>query len=117
MKLHGDWEAAGEGVTRCLVELGAQIMAVRVRFELGAIGALHQHPHEQLTVVSSGRFRFQLVDTERIVETGDTVYIPSNVIHGVVTLQAGELLDIFTPLRLDMLGDDIASMLDAVGGR
>ena len=103
MKLDGDWEYAGEGVERRLLELGAQIMAVTVRFESGALGAIHDHPHEQLTIVTRGRFRFTLGDRERIVQTGDTLYIPSHLPHGAVALEAGELLDVFTPLRLDML--------------
>ncbi len=103
MKLGGDWEYAGDGVDRRLVELGEQMMAVAVRFEKGAIGALHHHPHEQLTVVSSGKFKFSIGSQERLVQAGDTLYMPSNVPHSAVALEAGELLDIFTPLRLDML--------------
>ena len=32
------------------------MMAVEVNFELGAIGPMHNHPHEQLTYVLSGEF-------------------------------------------------------------
>ncbi len=103
MKLGGDWEYAGDGMDRRLVELGQEIMAVAVRFEQGAIGALHQHPHEQLIVVKAGKFKFSLGAEERIVQTGDTLYIAGDTPHGTVALEAGELLDIFTPLRLDML--------------
>jgi quercetin dioxygenase-like cupin family protein len=105
MKLGGDWEWAAEGVERRLVELGAQMMAVRVRFEEGAVGTVHHHPHEQLTVVSSGRFRFALGDQERVLQAGDTVFIPSGLPHGALALEPGELLDVFTPLRLDMLDE------------
>ncbi|NJK45420.1 MAG: cupin domain-containing protein [Pleurocapsa sp. SU_196_0] len=113
MKLGGDWEQVTEGVERRLVELGAQMMAVRVRFASGAVGAIHHHPHEQLTIVSRGRFRFTLGDEERELRTGDSVFVPSDLPHGALALEAGELLDVFTPLRLDML-DEVAQVRSSV---
>ena len=103
MKHGGDWEQAGTGITRRISELGKQIMAVRVRFEIGAVGALHHHPHEQLIVVASGKFKFSLGGQEKTLQAGETLYIPSNLEHGTVALETGELIDIFTPLRLDFL--------------
>lgn len=107
MKL-GEWEVVDQGIERCLLELGKEIMAVKVRFRQGSIGAVHHHPHEQLTIVATGRFRFLLGTETRIVQTGDTLYIPSNLAHGTEALEAGELIDVFTPLRLDMLEPELA---------
>lgn len=96
-------EDLGGGVTRRVLAHGGTLMAVEVNFEQGAIGPLHSHPHEQLTTVLSGEFEFTIGDETRIVRAGDTLYKKPNIIHGCVCLQAGRLLDTFTPLREDFL--------------
>lgn len=103
MQLNAEWESAGLGVKRRLVALGQNMMAVKVHFVQGAVGALHSHPHEQLTQVLSGRFRFQLGTTFVEVVQGDTLCINGGLEHGTVALEAGELLDIFSPPREDLL--------------
>lgn len=103
MQLNGDWETVEPGIARRLVALGRRMMAVRVRFSKGAVGALHAHPHEQLTQVLSGRFRFWLGGEVLEVSTGDSLCIPGGLEHGAEALEAGELLDVFSPLREDLL--------------
>ncbi|PZA05930.1 MULTISPECIES: cupin domain-containing protein [unclassified Meiothermus] len=109
MQFNGEWETVGPGVERRLVALGKRMMAVRVRFAKGAVGALHAHPHEQLTQVLSGRFRFQVGEEVLEVAAGDLLCIPGGLEHGTQALEAGELLDIFSPLREDLLGGPTAS--------
>lgn len=50
------WMDLGGGVTRQVLGHDEAVMMVRVRFEAGAVGALHHHPHRQLSFVESGRF-------------------------------------------------------------
>ena len=76
---------------------------VKARFETGGIGALHQHPHVQVTYVESGVFEMQMADEKRIIRKGDGYYVPPNTIHGCVCLEAGMLVDAFTPMRADFL--------------
>ena len=38
-----------------------------------------------------------------VLEAGQAIYIPGNARHGAKALEAGVLLDIFTPLREDLL--------------
>lgn len=45
-------EPAGEGVTRKVLAHGGTMMMVEVCFQAGAIGSLHNHPHEQSTYVN-----------------------------------------------------------------
>lgn len=93
----------GGGVTRRVLAHNEQLMIVEVGFEAGSIGAVHAHPHCQNTYVLSGRFRFT-VDGEPVeVGPGDTLVFPSSVPHGTLCLEAGTLLDIFTPMREDFL--------------
>ena len=91
------------GLVRKHLATGGSLMAVEVHFEQGAVGAVHQHPHEQLTYVLSGRFEFQENDQITILEPGDSVYVGPNIPHGAVALEAGVLLDLFTPQREDFL--------------
>lgn len=96
-------EQVAEGVSRRVLVHGGKMMSVEVTFRQGAIGPLHRHPHEQLTYVRSGRFRFTIGDETHEVGAGDTLYKQPDILHGCVCLEAGVLIDIFTPQREDFL--------------
>jgi quercetin dioxygenase-like cupin family protein len=96
-------EQVAEGVSRRVLVHGGKMMSVEVTFQQGAIGPLHRHPHEQLTYVRSGRFRFTIGDEIHEVGAGDTLYKQPDILHGCVCLEAGVLIDIFTPQREDFL--------------
>jgi len=93
----------GEGVTRKILASGGTMMTVQFAFETGAVGTPHTHPHEQVGYVLKGRFELTLGNDKTILEAGDTYYVPSNCVHGVVALEDGVLLDVFTPQRQDFL--------------
>lgn len=94
---------AGEGVERKILASGGTMMSVEVTFEKGAIGAIHTHPHEQISYVLSGSFEFDLNGEKHIIKTGDSYYVEPNVPHGVIALENSVILDIFTPQREDFL--------------
>ena len=79
------------------------MMAVEVCFEKGAIGAMHSHPHVQISYVLEGKFEATIGDETKIIGVGDTYYTVPDIPHGVVCLEKGKLLDIFTPEREDFL--------------
>lgn len=91
------------GVTRQVLSSDPALMIVRFAFDTGAEGKLHCHPHVQGTYVASGRFSFVLGDTEQMVGPGDSLVVPSGVTHGCRCLEAGVLIDSFTPRRDDFL--------------
>lgn len=93
----------GAGVSRRVLAHSGSMMAVEVSFEKGAVGPLHNHVHEQLTYVLSGRFAFTIGDETREVSAGDTLYKQPYIMHGCVCLAKGVLLDTFTPQRQDFL--------------
>jgi quercetin dioxygenase-like cupin family protein len=97
------WDDLGGGVSRQVLGYDEALMMVRVRFEAGAVGALHHHPHRQATLVESGRFRVEIADETRELSAGDAFFIPPDVEHGVVAMEAGVLLDVFAPARDDFL--------------
>lgn len=94
---------ASEGVTRQVLSTHEDLMVVSFKFQPGAQGALHDHPHVQSTYVQSGKFRFTLGEEQFEVGPGDSFIIPSGLTHGCVCLEAGELIDNFTPRRDDFL--------------
>jgi quercetin dioxygenase-like cupin family protein len=83
--------------------VGDQLMVTHLHFEMGAIGASHSHPHEQLTIVLQGSVQFTLGEESNVLNAGDAVAIPSNSVHGLVALTEAEVLDIFTPVRADLV--------------
>ena len=96
-------EDLGNGVTRRILAHDGKMMAVEVNFEQGAVGPMHNHPHEQLTYVLSGEFEFTIGEEKHVVSAGDPLYTQPNIMHGCVCLQPGTLLDTFTPVREDFL--------------
>lgn len=97
------WEPTEPGVKRKIMAYGEDLMVVRVVFEAGAVGKAHQHPHRQASYVESGVFDVTIDgQTQRLV-TGDTFFVPADLVHGVVALEAGQLIDSFTPMRSEFL--------------
>lgn len=94
---------AGEGITRQFVAYDNNIMMVKVLFEKDAVGLPHTHVHTQATYVASGIFEATIGDQKKILRTGDGFYVEPNVLHGCVCLEAGILIDVFTPVREDFL--------------
>ena len=93
----------GGGVSRKILAQDTDMMAVEVHFDKGAVGAVHTHPHVQISYVLEGKFEFELDGKKTIIGKGDSYYTHPNVPHGVVCLEAGVLLDVFTPRREDFL--------------
>ena len=93
-----------EHITRQVLANHPDLMMVAFCFKkIGAIGALHNHPHVQSTFVKSGRFRFTVDGKITEVDPGDSFVVASNIIHGCECLEPGTLLDCFTPRRDDFL--------------
>ena len=96
-------EHPAEGIERQMV-VGDHMMICRFRFAPLLVTPQHTHPHEQMSIVVSGRVRFFVEGAERIASPGDVLHFPSNCRHGATMLdQAVVLIDIFTPVREDFL--------------
>ena len=93
----------GGGTGRKILAYDPEIMAVEVHFETGAVGAEHTHPHTQMSYVLSGRFSYSVEGEAAILESGDSIVVPSGLRHGTVCLEKGVLLDVFTPMREDFI--------------
>ena len=97
------WQDLGAGIQRQIFGFDDKLMIVKVKFEQGAIGTLHQHHHTQATYIESGSFEVTIGNEIKILNTGDGFYIAPNAMHGVVCLRAGVLIDSFSPVREDFL--------------
>ncbi len=98
-----EWEDLGDGVTRKICGYDDKIMLVKVKFEVGAIGPLHEHFHSQVTYVDSGVFEASINGIKQILRKGDSFYAKPHHIHGVLCLETGILVDIFSPMRSDFI--------------
>ncbi len=98
-----NWQHMAEGVRRKILTYDEKIMLVRVEFEKGGVGILHQHHHVQVTNVESGKFEVEISGEKKVLQAGDVFHVPSNALHGAVCLEAGVLIDIFTPMREDFV--------------
>ena len=97
------WEEVDKGMKRKIMAYDDKLMVVKVEFEKGGIGVLHQHYHSQITHVQSGKFEVQINGEKKILAAGDAFYVPPNVMHGAVCLEAGVLIDVFSPMREDFI--------------
>ena len=80
-----------------------QLMMVKVKFDKGAVGTMHEHYHSQATYVVSGKFELTIGDKKEILSAGDGYYVAPDELHGCVCLEAGILIDTFSPVRADFL--------------
>ncbi len=99
------WEEVGPGLKRQIMGYDGKIMMVKVQFEAGGVGQMHEHHHSQVTYVESGQFEMTIGDEVKVLKGGDAFYIPPHVMHGCVCTEAGILLDVFSPHREDFIAD------------
>ena len=97
------WENLGNGVQRQVFGYDDKLMLLKVKFEKGAIGAMHSHPHSQATYIESGVFEMTIGHEVKLLKKGDGYYVPPHVVHGITCLEAGMLVDAFSPVREDFL--------------
>jgi quercetin dioxygenase-like cupin family protein len=98
-----EWETVAKGVRRKIVTYDDKLMFVKVEFSKDGVGALHHHYHSQITHIESGVFEVEIGGKRSILKAGDAYYIPPDVVHGCVCLEAGVLIDMFSPMREDFI--------------
>ncbi len=98
-----EWEVVDDKIQRQIVGFDDKIMMVNVHFDEDGIGVMHNHPHTQVTYIAEGKFEVTIGDETKIIKKGDSFFVPSNVMHGVVCVEEGMLIDVFSPMRKDFL--------------
>jgi len=92
-----------KGVSFDLLAVGKKSMLSRMNYKKGDKVPFHSHLNEQAGFVISGKIRLRFGKYDEILKTGDSYVIPENVEHRVEVIEAGEVIDVFTPPRLDYL--------------
>jgi len=98
------WEDTDPGVQRQIMGYDGQLMMVKVKFEKGAVGTLHSHYHSQASLIASGKFEMTIGGEKRVLEAGDGFYVAPDTVHGLVCLEAGIVIDTFSPMRATFIG-------------
>jgi quercetin dioxygenase-like cupin family protein len=97
------WTEVTPGNRRRVLVHTPELMQVEFAFDKGSIGALHSHPHVQSSYIAEGRFEVTIDGKAETLGPGSSFIVPSNLVHGVKALEAGRLIDSFTPARADFL--------------
>lgn len=99
-----DYRDLGGGVLRKVLAYSDNIMNVELKFEKGAVGEMHSHPHEQIGYIISGTLIYKEEGRDDVtLSAGDTYIVAPNVTHGIECVTEVKLLDIFTPMREDFI--------------
>ena len=94
-------EDVDPGIKRQILSHSDDIMLVKASFETGAEGYMHEHYHSQIAYVESGVFDVTVDGETKRLKAGDSFLMTPHVMHGAICIEAGVLLDMFSPIRED----------------
>src|SRR5438552_2646130 len=100
-----DFISAGEGINRKVIAYDERLMLVKMAFDKGSVGALHHHPHTQISYIEKGIFEVTISSEKKVLSTGSSFFVPPGALHGVYCLEPGVLIDMFSPMREDYIID------------
>ena len=106
MKKANPWIAICPGIKRQTLTSGKAMYQMLATLEPGSKMPAHQHPHEQIVHILSGRMKLIVGGTPHEMKTGDSFYLAANVPHGVETIEETRVLDTFSPPRDEYLAID-----------
>ena len=92
-----------KGVKFDVLATGDKSMVTKMNYNIGVKVPFHSHPNEQSGFVLSGKYRIKFGENNEILTAGDSYSIPENVEHSLEVIIGGEVIDVFTPPRLDYL--------------
>ena len=82
---------------------GATNMVFWAKIDGGSHVERHNHPNEQITWVRKGRVDYRIDDGEiEVCEAGSLITIPANVFHESWYVEDCEIVEFFSPPRLDI---------------
>ena len=97
------WTEVAPGNRRAVLAQRPELMLVAFSFDKGAVGPLHSHPHSQVSYVAEGSFDVTIDGVTTRLSAGSSYIVAPNLVHGVVALEKGLLIDTFTPRRDDFV--------------
>jgi quercetin dioxygenase-like cupin family protein len=91
------------GVDFVVLARGKETMITKMLYKTEDRVPMHKHPNEQSGYVISGKYRLRFGEFNQLIESGDSYSIPKNIEHSIEIIEAGEVLDCFSPPRKDYL--------------
>ena len=92
-----------KGVSFEVLAVGQKTMVTKMIYKVGDKVPLHSHPNEQSGYIISGKYRIRYQNNDAILIPGDSYSIPENIEHSMEVIEAGEVIDTFSPPREDYL--------------
>src|ERR1700730_11964242 len=106
MKNKNPWIEICPGIKRQTVTSGKAMYQMLAELEPGSKMPEHRHPQEQIVHLLAGRMKLIVEGTPHEMRPGDSIYLASNVPHGVETIEKTRVLDTFSPPRDEYLAID-----------
>ena len=91
------------GVDFVVLSIGNDTMVTKMLYKPTDHVPVHKHPNEQSGYIISGKYKLKFGGNEYILEEGDTYSIPADMEHTIEIIIAGEVVDVFSPIRQDYL--------------
>ncbi len=91
------------GVDFVVLSIGRDTMVTKMLYKITDNVPFHQHPNEQSGYVISGIYKLKFGGKEHLLSAGDSYSIPAEVEHSIQIIEAGEVVDVFSPVRKDYL--------------
>ena len=91
------------GVDFIVLSIGNDSMVTKMLYKTTNFVPFHKHPNEQSGSVVSGKYKLKFNGEEFLLLEGDSYSIPANIEHSIEIIEAGLVVDVFTPIRQDYL--------------
>lgn len=91
------------GVDFVVLSHGIDSMVTKMLYKRGDAPPSHKHPNEQSGYIISGSYRIFIGAETSQLGPGDSYCIPRDVEHRIQVIEPGEVLDFFSPPRMDYL--------------
>lgn len=91
------------GVDFVVLSIGKDTMVTKMLYKSTDFVPFHKHPNEQSGYIVSGKYKLKFNEREYLLNEGDSYSIPANMEHSLEIIVAGEVVDVFSPIRQDYL--------------
>ncbi len=91
------------GVDFVVLSVGKDTMVTKMLYKSTDNVPFHKHPNEQSGYVISGKYKLKFGGEEFLLSVGDAYSIPANIEHSIEIIEAGQVVDVFSPIRQDYL--------------
>jgi quercetin dioxygenase-like cupin family protein len=91
------------GVDFVVLAHGPETMVTKMLYKQSDHVPLHKHANEQSGYVISGKYRIVFEKNDQVIGPGDSYSIPRDTDHRIEIIEAGEVIDCFSPPRKDYL--------------